>query len=83
MWWIVLRETRKLAVMATMPVRDTEAFAQKQALPERIRQLIPATLVDLSAGRRPYASIQAILEAIIERSIPEFRVEVDVRCSSV
>lgn len=72
-WWIVLRETRNLAVMATMPVRDIEAYAQFQALPEKIKQLIPATLFELGAGRKPYEAVNAIIDAFIERSVPDFR----------
>jgi hypothetical protein len=71
-WWIVICETRKLAVMATVPVREMEAYARRQALPEKIKDMIPATLVDLAAGRKPYESVHLILNAIIERSVPEF-----------
>ena len=72
-WWIVICETRKLAVMATVPVREMEAYARRQALPEKITEMIPATLMDLRAGRKPYESVHLILDAIIERSVPEFR----------
>jgi hypothetical protein len=71
-WWIVICETRKLAVMATEPVREMQAYAQSAAVPEKIREIIPATLVDLAAGRKPYESVHLILSAMIERSVPEF-----------
>jgi hypothetical protein len=72
-WWIVLGETRKLAFMATMPIRDMEAYALKQDVPEDIKQLTLAALVELGAGRKPYQSVHAIVDAVIERKIPEFR----------
>ena len=73
-WWIAVGETRRLAVMATMPIRDLEAYAQKQNLPERLKQQILAVVVELSAGRKPYRSINAVIDAIIETKIPEFRI---------
>ena len=72
-WWIVLRETRKLAFMSTMPIRDMEAYAQKQDVPENIKQRTLAALVELSAGRKPYESIHTIIDAVIETKVPEFR----------
>jgi len=72
-WWIVLCETRKLAFMATRPIRDMETYAEKQQVPERIKQLTLAALVELSAGRKPYESIHAIIDAVIETKVPEFR----------
>lgn len=72
-WWIAIRETRKLAVMATMPFSAMEAYARNQDVPEDIKQLTLAALVELSAGRRPYSSIHAIIDAVIETKVPEFR----------
>jgi hypothetical protein len=72
-WWIVLRETRKLAFMANRPIRDIEAYAQKQDVPENIKQLTLAALVELSAGQKPYDSAHAIIDAVIETKVPEFR----------
>lgn len=72
-WWIVLRETRKLAFMSTMPIRDMEAYAEKQDVPQHIKELTLAALVELSFGRKPYESIHAIIDAAIEARIPEFR----------
>lgn len=72
-WWIAICETRKLAVMATMPFSAMEAYAQNQELPEHIKQLTLVALVELGAGRRPYRSVHAIIDAAIEMKIPEFR----------
>ena len=72
-WWIVLRETRKLAFMANMPIRDMEAYAHKQDVPEYVKQLTFAALVELSFGRKPYDSVHTIIDAAIETKIPEFR----------
>ena len=72
-WWIVLCETRKLAVMATMPIRDIEAYAQKQNAPENIKMETLAAVAELSTGRRPYEAINATIDAIIETKIPGFR----------
>jgi hypothetical protein len=72
-WWIVICETRKLAVMATVPVREMEAYARTQGLPDKITEMILTTVMDLRAGRKPYESVHLILDAIIERSVPEFR----------
>jgi hypothetical protein len=72
-WWIAVSETRRLAVMATMPIRDMEAYAQKQNLPESLKQQILAVVVELSAGRKPYRSINAVIDGIIETKVPGFR----------
>lgn len=72
-WWIVLRETRKLAFMASRPIRDMEAYAERQDVPQYIKRLTLAALVELSAGRKPYESIHTIIDAVIETKIPEFR----------
>jgi hypothetical protein len=72
-WWIVLGETRKLAFMSTMPIRDMEAYAEKQDVPQNIKQLTLAALVELGAGRKPYQSVHAIIDAVIEAKVPEFR----------
>jgi len=58
--------------MATMPIRDMEAYAQRQDLPESLKQQILAVVVELSAGRKPYQSINAVIDAVIETKIPEF-----------
>jgi hypothetical protein len=72
-WWIAVGETRRLAVMATMPTRDMEAYAQRQDLPESLKQEILAVVVELSAGRKPYRSINAVIDGIIETKVPGFR----------
>jgi hypothetical protein len=71
-WWIAVGETRRLAVMATMPIRDMEAYAQRQNLPESLKQQMLAVVAELSAGRKPYRSINALIDEIIETKIPGF-----------
>lgn len=51
-YWIAAIETAKLAIVTARTVRDMEAYTRKQILPENIKQLIPAVLVDLIAGCR-------------------------------
>ena len=70
--WIVLCETWKLAVMATMPVPEREKYAETHVL-KHLRQRTLAASHELSVGRRPYHWTNAIVDEAIEARIPEYQ----------
>jgi CheY-like chemotaxis protein len=58
--------------MATMPDQAREEYAQKHVL-ESLKQQTLAASFELSAGRKPYEFINAIVDAAIQARIPEYR----------
>ena len=77
-WWIAICETRRISLMATMPIPDRGPYAQTHVL-EDLKQPTLAASAELSAGRRPYDSINAIVDAAILARIPEYRASLGVR----
>jgi hypothetical protein len=71
-YWIAACESWKLAGMATMPADDRERYADKHVLPA-LKQQTLATTRELSIGRRPYDSSNALIDAVIAYRLPEFR----------
>jgi hypothetical protein len=71
-YWIAACESWKLAGMATMPTRDREKYAERHILPG-LKQRTLAAALDLSIGRRPYDSSNALIDAVIANRLPEFR----------
>jgi hypothetical protein len=63
-YWIAACESWKLAGMATMPHIEREKYVQRYVLPSLRQQTLEATLA-LSAGRRPYASTNMLIDAVI------------------
>jgi hypothetical protein len=70
-FWIVICETWKLAVMATLPVPQREEYL-RQHVSENLKQPTLAVAHDLNAGRKPYESVHAIVDAAIQAKVPEF-----------
>lgn len=59
--------------MATMPIQDREEYAQKH-VPEHLKRQALAVSSELSAGRRPYETVNSIVDAAIQDKIREYRV---------
>jgi hypothetical protein len=76
--WIAICETRKLAVMATLPIPDREEYAQRHVL-KNLKQRTLAASLELSTGRKPYEFVNAIVDAAIQAEIPEYRASLGVR----
>ena len=70
-YWIAACESWKLAGMATMPPSEWEEYAEKHVLPSLKQQTLAATL-ELSIGRRPYDSSNALIDSVIAYRLPEF-----------
>lgn len=70
-YWMAACESWKLAGMATMPIRDREKYADRHVLPDLKQQTLAAAL-ELSIGRRPYDSSNALIDAAIASRFPEF-----------
>ncbi|MGH9516771.1 MAG: hypothetical protein ACRD3P_13955 [Terriglobales bacterium] len=63
-YWIAACESWKLAGMAIMPNVEREKYIQRHVLPALKQQTLAATF-ELSAGRRPYDSINMLIDAAI------------------
>jgi hypothetical protein len=58
--------------MATLPIQEREEYARKH-VPECLKARTLAAAMELSAGRRPYAEINAIVDAVIEARVSKIR----------
>lgn len=70
-YWIAASESWKLAGLATMPPRDREKYAERHVLPGFKQQTLE-TALELSIGRRPYDSSNALIDAVIANRLSEF-----------
>lgn len=70
-YWIAACESWKLAGMAMMPTRDREKYAERH-LPPGLKQQTLVAARELSIGRRPYDSSNAVIDAVIASRLPEF-----------
>jgi hypothetical protein len=69
--WIAICESWKIAVVATLPLSARQEYV-RQHVSENLKQPTLAVAHDLSAGRKSYELVHAIIDAAIEAKVPEF-----------